>query len=99
MTLQGLLVNCYISLDITGTIFEKKSSLIDINDQLYWSIIIFLREIEATKPYLIEFEKYDFIKSKLYLEDCIVGNSNKWLIIFIKYDKNTFNVYNSQQQV
>lgn len=66
----------------------------DINNQIYWSIVIFLREIEAIKSYLSEFEKDGFIKSKLYSEDCVVEDSNQRPIIFITYNKNNFNAQN-----
>ena len=32
----------------------------------------FLREIEAVKPYLVEFEEDGSVKSKIYPEDCAV---------------------------
>ena len=37
---QGPLVDGYISLDITGAMFEKESSLMEMNDQMWWSIAI-----------------------------------------------------------
>ena len=36
----------------------------------------FLKEIQAIKPYLIEFDKDGFIKPKIYLENYIVKSVN-----------------------
>lgn len=47
----------------------------------------FLREIEAIKPYLVEFE----FEEDDYLEDYAVGGLNWRPIIFIIYDESTFN--------
>ena len=59
----------------------------------------FSREIEAIKPYLVEFEEDRSMKSKIYLEDRIVGGSNRQPIIFITHDESTFNANDGQRQV
>ena len=61
--------------------------------------IQFLREIEAIKPYLVEFKEDGFMKSKIYPEDYAVGGSNRQPIIFITHDKSIFNANDSQRQV
>lgn len=59
----------------------------------------FLREVEAIKLYLVEFEEDGSMKSKIYLENCAVGGLNWRPIIFITYDKSTFNANDSRRQV
>lgn len=59
----------------------------------------FLREIEAIKPYFIEFEKDSSIKSKIYLENYAIKGLNLQPIIFIIHNKSIFNVNNCQRQV
>lgn len=54
----------------------------------------FLRGIEAIKPYLVKFEEDDSIKSKIYPKDYAISGFNCYSIIFIIYDKNTFNANN-----
>lgn len=58
-----------------------------------------MREIKIIKPYLVEFEEDDSMKSKVYLEDYAIGSLNYCSIIFIIYDKSTFNANNDCQQV
>lgn len=36
----------------------------------------FLRKIKAIKPYLIEFEEGNFIKPKIYLDNCTIEDLN-----------------------
>ena len=59
----------------------------------------FLREIEAIKPYLVEFEEDSSMKSKIYPEDCAVRGSNRQPIIFITHDESTFNANDGRWQV
>lgn len=51
----------------------------------------FLAEIEALRPYLVEFEKSGFIKPKTYPDDCAVGGPNRQSGILITHDESTFN--------
>lgn len=59
----------------------------------------FLKKIEVIKPYLVEFKKDGCMKSKIYPKDCAVRGSNRQLVIFIPYGKNTLNANNGQRQV
>ena len=59
----------------------------------------FLAEMEALKPYLVEFEEDGSMKSKTYPDDCTVGGSEKRPIILIAHDESTFNANNGRRQV
>ncbi len=52
----------------------------------------FLTKIEELKPYMVEFEEDNTIKSKAYPSDCAIGGNERWPIIVITYDKYTFSV-------
>lgn len=55
----------------------------------------FLIKIEDLKPYIVEFEENDKIKSKIYLLSCIIRKSDWQPIIIITYDECTFSINNS----
>lgn len=50
----------------------------NINDQILLKIDykVFLYKIEELKPFIIEFDKYSVIKSKIFLLNCIVKDNN-----------------------
>ena len=50
----------------------------------------FLEKIKKFKSYIVEFEKNDAIKKKIYLFDYAVHDPNRRLIIVITYNKCTF---------
>lgn len=56
---------------------------------------LFLKKIEIRKIYLVKFKEDSSIKPKIYIEDCVVRHVNWWPIIFIIYNKNTFNANDS----
>lgn len=55
----------------------------------------FLIEIKIINPYLIKFKENSFIKSKIYLEDCVIRDLNWQSIIFIIDSKSTSNIDNN----
>lgn len=48
---------------------------------------VFIWKMEELKPYLVEFEKNDAIKPKVYLLDCTIRGNNRSPIILINYDE------------
>lgn len=51
---------------------------------------IFLNKIEEFKPYIVEFDKDNKIKLKVYPLNYVVGDNNWQPIIMITHDKYTF---------
>lgn len=50
----------------------------------------FLNTIKNLELYLVKFEKDRLIKTKKYIDDCIVERDKCYLIIVITYNKYTF---------
>ena len=59
----------------------------------------FSKKFEKLKLYMIEFEKDDVIKEKIYLFDYIVKGEKQWPIIIIIYNKYLFFANNSIYKV
>lgn len=63
----------------------------------------FLNKIKECKPYLVEFNKNDTIKNKIYLLDCPIRGKNCQLITIIIHDKCIFlvndNIYKTWTKV
>lgn len=55
-----------------------KDIFIDVYEQTYVieDCKIFLKKIKELKPYMIEFDKFDIIKPKVYLLDCAREKAN-----------------------
>ena len=51
---------------------------------------LFLDNMKALLPYLVEFKEDGFILPKEYSKDCAMGKSDQKPIILITHDKNTF---------
>lgn len=47
--------------------------LTDMNDQI---LLIILNKMEELKPYIVEFDKSDIMKLKIYLLNCILIGGN-----------------------
>lgn len=58
----------------------------------------FLKKLKELKPYMVEFEEDDTMKSKVYPPNCTVGVDERRLIIVITYDKCTFPANNGIQR-
>lgn len=69
---------------------HKQSNVVDYYYQ-------FLGEIKAIKAYLVKFKEDSFIKSRINLKNYAIGGLNCYLIIFIIYDKSSYNVNNNYQ--
>lgn len=52
--------------------------------------INFLKKIKELKSDIVEFDKFDIMKSKVYPLDCAVEKGNQWLVITIIYNENIF---------
>ena len=72
--------------DVNKDIFVDGHEQSDIVED--W--INFLRKMEKLKPYIVEFDENDAMKSKVYPSDCAVKGKNRWPIIIITHNKCTF---------
>lgn len=63
----------------------------------YWKT--FLKKIMSLLPYLVKFKKDSTIIPKEYPNNCTVGGPNQQPVIMIIYDKNTFSVHDSWQNI
>lgn len=59
----------------------------------------FLAEIEALKPYLVEFEENGSIIPKTYPENCAIGSPDRRPVILITHDESTFNANDGRRQM
>lgn len=59
----------------------------------------FLAEIQALKPYLVEFEENGSMKPKDYPKDCAVGGPDKRPVILVTHDESTVNANDGRRQV
>lgn len=55
----------------------------------------FLNKIKNLKPYLIEFNKNDTIKDRIYVLNCIIVDEDYQLVIITTYNKYIFLINNS----
>lgn len=54
--------------------------------------------MKELKPYIIEFNKNDVMKPKVYLSDCVVEGNNWQLVIVITYKQYKFSKNNRIQK-
>lgn len=54
--------------------------------------------MEELKPYIVEFDKNNTIKPKVYLSNCVVKNNNWRLVIVITHEQCKFSNNNRIQK-
>lgn len=55
---------------------------------------VFLEKLEELKPYMVEFNKNDIMKTKVYLSNCIIRGNNRQPIIIITHNEYIFSANN-----